>query len=166
MSATFTVHIEEECPPCKGTGVYIGMAERDGAAVVCYKCKGTGFHEYDITYKKFEGRKRHPDAKWVYACNPGIVLGSKEGVCKLSDFGGVTYESWLRDGEFPYGSEDRKYICPAWWYQTCNYKLKPDWKECWDTFGSTFSKCRHFGNKDKCWSKWDEEIGGPNNDLR
>lgn len=36
------IKIECECNACKGTGLYVGMAERDGAAVVCYTCKGTG----------------------------------------------------------------------------------------------------------------------------
>lgn len=30
-----------ECQACKGTGLYKGMAERDGAAVVCSHCHGT-----------------------------------------------------------------------------------------------------------------------------
>ena len=29
-----------ECTSCSGTGLYQGMAERDGTAVICYQCDG------------------------------------------------------------------------------------------------------------------------------
>jgi len=38
----FILEGECECSACKGTGLYVGMAEREGAAVVCSRCKGTG----------------------------------------------------------------------------------------------------------------------------
>ena len=41
-----------ECQACGGTGLYKGMAERDGAAVVCSCCNGTGKTEF--TYNEFE----------------------------------------------------------------------------------------------------------------
>lgn len=160
MSASFTIEIEEECKACKGTGVYIGMAERDGAAVVCFKCEGTGCHKHSISYKKFEGRKLHPDVKWVYQCNPGVVVGNNDKV-KFSDFGGMAYDFWKSGKEFKIGMEDRLHTCPAWYYQTCNDKLKPDWEECWSCLGRPIYTCKYFDTKDKCWERWNIEIGGP-----
>jgi len=45
--------VNEVCPSCKGTGLYIGMGERDGAAVVCHTCKGTGCHAFKHEYEEF-----------------------------------------------------------------------------------------------------------------
>lgn len=35
-----------ECPHCGGAGIYAGMAEGDGTAVVCNQCQGTGAYKY------------------------------------------------------------------------------------------------------------------------
>lgn len=35
--------IQIECPACHGTGLYQGMCEQDGCAVVCTKCDGKGY---------------------------------------------------------------------------------------------------------------------------
>ena len=32
--------IQIECPACHGTGLYQGMCEQDGCAVVCTECGG------------------------------------------------------------------------------------------------------------------------------
>lgn len=163
MSAIFTIEIEQECPACQGTGVYIGMAERDGACVVCYKCKGTGEYKHSISYKKFEGKKLNPKALWVYQCNPGICVGNNDKV-KFSDFGGMPYDFWKSGKEFKVGMEDRLHTCPAWYYQTCNEELKPHWDECFANLGRTFSSCRFFSTKELCWERWNiefrSEVGG------
>ena len=35
------IEMDIECPTCEGPGVYVGVLEREGAAVICNKCNGT-----------------------------------------------------------------------------------------------------------------------------
>jgi len=66
---------------------------------------------------------------------------------------------WLSGKEFEIGMENRKHTCPAWWYQTADYKKKPDWKECWSNSGGSFSQCKYFSVKHACWERWEKEQG-------
>ena len=50
------IEFDEKCKSCKGTGIYVGMAERDGAGIVCHTCKGTGCHHVKFEYEDFEGK--------------------------------------------------------------------------------------------------------------
>lgn len=153
------IEFNEQCKSCGGTGLYVGFAEKDGAAVVCHTCKGTGCHHVKIEYDDFEKRERRKGVKRVYEVNPGICIGgSKGGEHCLEDFGGMPYEDWLKGEGFPEGSENRRYTCPAWWYQSANYKLKPDWKECIGC--GSFSGCKRFPEKLYCWQRWDAEFSG------
>jgi hypothetical protein len=149
------VEFDEQCQSCKGTGLYVGMAERDGAAVVCHTCKGTGCHHFVHEYEPFTIRHRRGAVKRVLEANPGIGIGEGQGY-KLTDFGGMEYEDWLTGKPFPGGSEMRRFVCPAWFYQSANSKLKPDWKQC--GYGM-FNACVHFGDKAQCWARFDKEKG-------
>lgn len=143
----------QECKSCKGTGLYVGIAEKDGAAVVCYGCKGKGESRHTIEYDDFNGLKINTEVKRVYENNPGIGIGAEDGFT-LEEFGGMCYEDWLKGHNFPEKSEMRKYTCPAWWYQSVDYDKKPDWCEC---FGSFFKDCKKYQEKEKCWDRWDKE---------
>lgn len=148
------------CQACKATGLYVGMAERDGAAVVCHTCKGSGKARHVFEYEEFEKRKQRKDVQRVYQTNPGIIIGTRgDGTYKLEDFGGMPYGEWLESKPFSDGMENRKFTCPAWWYQGADYKRKPEWKECRATLGGAFSDCPSFCDKAKCWAKWDKEFG-------
>ena len=117
--------VQAQCSSCDGSGLYSGMAERDGAAVVCSRCKGTGEITLTLEWKKFTGRKKPQErVRRVYECNPGIVIGEGNGNT-LEEFGGMPFKRWDAGETFPAGSEMRKYTCPAWWYQSANYKKKP-----------------------------------------
>jgi len=150
-----TIDILIECPACKGTGLYVGIAESDGVAVVCNQCKGKGSYRFHYEYNEFTGRKEMDNILRVYECNPGIGIGvdGDRGI-DLTDFGGMSYEDWLKNGVFPAGSEMRRFVCPAWWYQITDYSKKPHWIEC--GFGR-FSNCSYFGKKKECWKRFDEE---------
>lgn len=50
------IKIECECDSCGGTGVYSGMCEPKGVAVVCLGCAGTG--KSFVSYKSFTGLKK------------------------------------------------------------------------------------------------------------
>ena len=148
--------VDEVCTDCNGTGLYVGMAERDGAAVVCHSCKGSGRYHFKHEYEVFERRSERYEIKRVYQANPGICIGAGNGY-KLEDFGGMPYKEWVQGFEFKIGMENRNHTCPAQYYQSANYKLKPDWDEC--GFGM-FSACEHFKNKSECWKRFDIENNG------
>ena len=150
------IEFDEKCKSCKGTGLYVGLGERDGAAVVCYTCYGSGKHHVKIEYEDFEGRQKRDAVVRVFEVNPGICIGiGKDKQYKLADFGGMSYQDWLGGLQFDRGMENRKFTCPAWWYQSADYDLKPKWDECCAC--NCFSDCAHFGTKDKCWERFDEE---------
>ena len=146
------IEFDEKCQGCNGTGLYVGFAERDGAAVVCNTCEGTGCFKFKHEYEEFTEREDLTGIKRVYQTNPGIYLGEREEY-KLEDFGGLPFIAWKNGEPFTAGTENRKFTCPAWWYQSVNYGLKPNWKECIGI--GPFSKCDNFQHKEKCWKKWD-----------
>ena len=71
------IDLDIECQSCKGTGVYTGMGECEGAGVVCYQCDGTGKAHYHFEYNEFEGRKVDPKIKRVYVKGYGYVIAPK-----------------------------------------------------------------------------------------
>ena len=150
------IEIEQQCGTCKGTGLYTGLAERDGAAVVCMHCKGTGKTIFTHSYEDFTGKKvpnENFPIERVFQSNPGIVIG--KGMHRLEHFGGIPYKDWADEKPFPKGSEMRRFVCPAWWYQSVDYTKKPKWDECIGV--GAFSQCSRFTNKATCWLKWNEE---------
>ena len=149
------IEFDEKCQNCGGTGLYVGMAERDGAAIMCHTCQGTGCHKFHHEYEEFNKRVEKRGVVRVYQTNPGIMLGGK----RLEDFGGMPVKEWESGLPFLPGMENRKYTCPAWWYQSADYKLQPDWHECNSALGKSFSKCNSFPTKAECWKKWDLEFG-------
>ena len=133
--------VKEKCPSCDGTGVFVGMAERDGIGVMCSKCDGTGCHEFTHIYEEFTERQKRKGIKHIIETNPGICVGKGNGL-KFEDFGGMSCSDWLETGVFPKKSEMRNYTCPAWWYQCANYSLKPEWDRC---IGIGSFLCSHRG---------------------
>jgi len=150
------IEFDQACKTCNSTGLYVGIAEHNGAAVVCSTCKGTGSCHVKIEWDDFVERKVRDDVARVYRTNPGIGLGVGIGHT-LESFGGLSYQEWKDGKEFILGTENRKSTCPAWWYQCADYKKKPDWKEC--NLGGSFSNCSSFSSKDMCWKRWDMCLG-------
>jgi hypothetical protein len=152
-----TLEYDCECSLCRGTGLYVGLAERDGAAVVCHTCKGTGQVKRKIVWRDFTGRKPRGGVLRVFENNPGICIGGgKDKQHALSDFGGMPHDEWEAGNPFPPESENRRFTCPAWWYQSVDYEKKPKWDTCIGC--GSFSGCKHFGNKEACWARWDAEF--------
>lgn len=150
MKLTFEAIIE--CKSCDGTGLYVGMAEQDGSAVVCSSCKGTGRYKHMFTYTEFTQRKTRDDVKRVYATSAGYChtpedITTEEG--KLIEFskGGASYSDWLKGAEL---KPIKNLYCPlqftgqAWKAQYC----KDNW------FGSIMS-CPNRHNMEKCWKEWE-----------
>ena len=149
MTQTQQDTISAQCRGCQGTGVYTGMGERYGMAVVCHTCRGTG--EEKIPYVPFTGRQEREDVLRVVSTNPGIALTPD------STQGGVSYQQWLSnpDSVRERGREIREHTCPAWWYQGANHDKYPEWEECIKI--GAFSSCPSFAQKEKCWEKFDQE---------
>ena len=151
---------DEVCHSCSGTGLYVGLAERDGAAVVCHKCDGTGCFHFVHEYTPFKERIGRSDVKRVFETNPGICIGTgKDGRFNLSDFGGMPFSEWESGKVFPSRSENRGFTCPAWWYQSADYKKKPGWDECISC--GSFSGCKSFPTKAECWKRFDKDNREP-----
>jgi len=139
----------EKCKECKGTGIYVGVAENySDYGVICSVCKGSGKRHRKFEYEEFT-KKEFANVNKVLEVNPGIIIGKT-----CWDAGGIHYIDWYNGKEFPIGSEMRNYVCPSWWFQCADYSKKPKWKKC---VSGRFSDCKHFKNKDHCWKKWDEE---------
>jgi hypothetical protein len=143
------IEFDQRCESCDGTGVFVGMAERDGFAVQCRTCKGEGHYEVRIEYDDFEKLERREGVKRVILWNPGIILAGKD----LDAYGGLSYDDWLNGKEFGPGTEMRRYTCPAWFMQRGTI-----WDKCTDTLGRAYSQCPHFRDKESCWKQWDEEL--------
>ena len=141
------IELEIECSACGATGLYVGLGEKDGAAVVCSRCNGTGAVRLSVT--KFQRRRVREGVKQVYQHNPGVLLDST--------LGGIPYVRWVEGAAFPCGSEVRN-VCPAWWAQTVLSKnIDSQAYGCTVRLGESFSQCEHYGEKQKCWARWDEE---------
>ena len=149
-----TIEWVQECESCSGTGLYQGVAERDGAAVVCVTCKGTGRQHVKHEYNEFTGRKKAENVSRVYRTGAGIVLAPSV------TSGGVPLEEWERnpDSVNAKGAELRSHTCPRWWLQVTDYDRQPKWDECKNvSLGGSFSKCHYFPRKAACWTRLDEE---------
>ncbi|HME04481.1 MAG TPA: hypothetical protein VKG38_15785 [Solirubrobacteraceae bacterium] len=83
-----TLKIEVECESCDGTGLYRGMAEPPGVAVVCLNCDGTGCVK--LTFKSFHGLKKRRDVKTVQRSR-GSFIGTGVGPAGRS----ITYGQFL-----------------------------------------------------------------------
>jgi len=64
--------IKIECQSCDGTGLYCGMAEPKGTAVVCLTCSGTGCVDY--RYKPFVKRKSKSGVNEVFRSRGSFIL--------------------------------------------------------------------------------------------
>lgn len=91
------ITVKAYCTACKGTGLYIGFAEVDGAAVQCNVCRGTG--EVTVEYDPFKGRKRRDDIKRVYPATGHKIsaedITTREGQFLPFSQWGITYQEWL-----------------------------------------------------------------------
>ena len=147
------------CETCSGTGLYAGIAERDGFAVVCRSCDGKGWRNRVFEYDDpLATRPRRNGVVRVLYMNPGIICGvGKAGKLTYESYGGMPYDDWLAGHPFPPKSEMREFTCPNWWYQNVDCGLKPEWTECHEGLGFAFSQCLHFKDKAKCWARFDAE---------
>lgn len=65
--------IKVKCRACGGTGLYCGMAEPKGVAVVCVQCEGTGGHDFE--YEPFVARVPRKGIQTVQRARGTSILG-------------------------------------------------------------------------------------------
>lgn len=151
------------CKSCDGTGLYVGFAEKEGCAVICHYCKGTGGN--GITRKEKYGVIR------VFAHCPNKILSpmtlhtagyghaasgryKNEKTGKYFNFedGGCTYEEW-KQGVQP--RPLKGLYCPyLWTQQELQNKDKNGLYKNYCSkilgFGS-ITDCKRYPKMDECW---------------
>ncbi len=157
MTEQKTFEAKIECQSCDGTGLYVGLAEQDGAAVVCHTCKGTGCYNHKFTYAKFTSRNVRKDVERVFGNSCGYIhsandVKSKDGLIEFSK-GGVSYTDWLK-GNKPLPL--KKLYCPMLW--TGQQWSSPLYCKD-DFFGGIISNCpyRLEHGMSKCWEEYERE---------
>jgi hypothetical protein len=149
-----------ECQSCNGTGLYVGMAERDGSAVVCSQCDGTGKQHYKFTYRPFVSRVDRKDVRRVYktagtyTIYPDDVTTEADGLIQFSK-GGASYEDWRRGVE-PLPLKDIH--CPL--QHTGQTWSAPYCKE---NYIGTISLCKNRCNKAECWDIYEKYLSETKN---
>ncbi|MHA1482024.1 MAG: hypothetical protein ACTSQA_01130 [Candidatus Heimdallarchaeaceae archaeon] len=145
----------EQCKSCKGTGLYTGIAEREGAGVICWTCKGTGRVKKEHNYTEFTGRKRRKDITRVFKEGWGYVIVdedivTEEGIEMPFTKFGCTYEEWLA-GATP--KELTFLICPHQPNMNLSNKSVDNCKDL--NWGMTVRQCPHYSTKEKCWEEYE-----------
>ena len=150
--------VKVNCKSCGATGLYIGLAERDGAAVICTNCRGTGYQT--IEEELFSERKLRDDVERVYTDGFGFVISSKDVTTKdgshypFSQFG-CTYEEWLQ------GKEPKILECCSCPHMLYNEKAKEFYAHRCDRnilLGQRFQECKLWNEKENCWDLYRREL--------
>ncbi len=151
MKKVFEVDIK--CQSCNGTGLYVGMAERDGAAVVCYTCKGTGKYHHKFTYEEFSGRVKCDGVTRVYKTTCGFVHTPEDVEVdgKMIEFSkaGVSYGDWLT-GCAPLPV--KTLYCPKMWTGQ-RWDSEACKKHC--LVGCSINHCPNRKNMPECWEEYE-----------
>jgi hypothetical protein len=82
--------IKIECNACDGTGLYSGIGESKGVAVLCLNCDGTGCDI--LLYKPFVKRRGRRDIKTVHVSR-GMFVAT--GVGPVSE--SITYAQFVKN---------------------------------------------------------------------
>lgn len=147
-----SIDLDILCADCKGTGLYDGMAERDGVAVVCTQCTGSGRYAYHFEYQPFTERQPAPSAITRVHVGRGYILSEQHPECD----GGVPVTEYVPGMTVP---ADEKLYCP-YLYTHQEWCAKPEkWHEDYPPAapilaGAYISSCKHWGDKSDCWRRF------------
>jgi len=156
------IELKIQCRSCGGTGIYVGIGERDGAAIVCHTCNGTGCEDYYFEYTPFTKRKKKEGIKRVYKDGMGYCIAPKLLVFKgvgTIDMAkeGVSYAEFL-EGKMP---EHIKTLgCPMQADQGTCHEIKGFIEECDKLNGgylNMIADCKNHPNKAECWDRFDKQ---------
>lgn len=140
------ITLDIACKACGGTGLYVGMGERDGAAVVCHTCQGTGKDTF--SYEPFTSRKPAPASVASVHVARGYLLGDSPK-CN----GGMPADQWKPGATVP---ADEQLYCP-YLYTHQGWCAKPEPTTYSDQMeapllgGQRISDCKHWADKGDCW---------------
>ncbi len=144
-----SIDLDIVCQACDGTGLYVGMAERDGAAVVCSRCTGSGKYAYHFEYTPFEQRAATPSSVTRVHVGRGYVLSPQHPACN----GGVPANEYTPGMIVP---ADEQLYCP-YLYTHQDWCAQPEvlYEGCCPSapvvIGSRISECKHWESKAECW---------------
>lgn len=136
------------CQSCDGTGLYVGVAERDGSAVVCYRCTGSGNYAYHFEYEPFVERRPAPEGVTRVHVGRGYVLSPKHPQCT-----GIPVSEYEPGMSVP---ADEQLYCP-YLYTHQGWCAKPEkWHPDYEPaapveLGAYISDCKHWDDKADCW---------------
>jgi hypothetical protein len=158
------IEMKVECPSCKGTGLYSGMAESDNIAVICHKCNGTGAYNYSYSYNDFVKRKIKNGIERVYLKGTRYKLGlGKINFDRVGEIDmakeGVSYSEFL-DGKKP--THIKKLECPLLADQSACHEIEGFVKECNSYagcgWGNEITECENQPNKHECWDRFEKDV--------
>lgn len=139
---------DAQCGACEGTGLYVGMAERDGTAVVCYRCHGTG--QVLVEWIPFQGRQPVPrDVTRVHVAR-GYGLSSRHPKCQ----GGLPVAEWAPGAHVP---ADELLYCPYLYthQEWCAHPVRDGVRGSAPLrAGDVISACRYWSTKAECWAQF------------
>ena len=144
--------IDIKCQSCNGTGLYVGMAERDGSAVICSTCKGTGKFHHKFSYEEFTEKNKRDDVKRVFKTSCGFMHTPNDAMVegKLIEFSksGVSYKDWLK-GDEPLPV--KTLYCPKMWTGQ-KWNSESCEKHC--RLGTLINHCPNRENMSQCWKEY------------
>ena len=156
------IELEIECEACDGTGLYSGMGESKGLAVVCRKCKGSGKYMYKFEYNDFTGLKERGDIERVYlptGYKLGLGIINFDGVGEIDmNKKGVSYSEFL-EGKRP--NRIKEIECPMMADQGACHRVEGFVDGCNDLgigWGGTISNCKNQCNRMECWERYEKLI--------
>lgn len=162
------LELDVECRDCGATGLYMGLGERNGCAVVCHTCKGTGCEHIKLEFTKFKKRKKRTDVKRVFEHGAGFVHSAEdvtlEGQTIRFSEGGATYEEWLAGAEL---KPVKDLYCPFLWSGQALQLPDEDKNNLYKdrcskkvALGHSITQCGFWGEKAHCWEQYEESEDG------
>lgn len=146
------------CEPCQGTGLVVGEMEREGAAVPCILCFGSG--AILVGYNAFEKRLPMHGITHVFPYTAGAAF-RRSGTSAT----GTPYAVWQSEG-CSRGDEPRDCMCPVEIYGEdvllfgkTGMKADTDWclqvQPAIQRWGRAITQCPAFASKSVCWQAFD-----------
>ncbi len=154
------IEMQIECPNCGGTGLYQGMGEGNGAAVICHTCNGTAKKTFKYSYNEFTGRKIRKGVHRVYLSGMGYKIATGKlnfanGIGEIDmDKEGVSYAEFL-NGKMP--EHIKRLGCPMTADQGACHEIKGFVNKCEELNGGWIGRitsCKYQPNKLECWERF------------
>lgn len=154
-----TIPLKSVCYSCDGTGLVSGAMERDGAAVPCILCLGTG--SVDIKYTAFDKRQAMGNITHVLPYTAISAVRRSQQIPAR----GTPYSVWQERGCCK-GDEPRTIACPVEIYDRdvllfgkTAMKADTDWclqvQPGSQRWGRSITRCPAYPFKAACWQAFD-----------